>query len=207
VVQDSLRRADHPRAHPERRRRQADHPHERVHELRVGQELPVHALAVVRRDQVRLVDDHEVDRTELASALPDRLDARDRHRVLELPPAEARRVDADAEARGHRIELADGLLEELLHVGQDEDASLPERDGVPADRCDDGRLAAARRDHHERVVVAPAQVVVDRLDGGLLVVTEFHRCLLPWCPLHALGRCAGSHGTPFRLPAASRIAD
>jgi hypothetical protein len=103
VVQDPLGRADHPRAHAERRRGQADHAHERVHELRVGQELPVHALAVVRRDQVRLVDDHEVDRAELASALPDRLDARDRDRVLELAPAEARRVDAHAEAGRHRV--------------------------------------------------------------------------------------------------------
>ena len=189
VVQDPLGRADHPRAHAERRRGQADHAHERVHELRVRQELPVHALAVVRRDEVRLVDDHEVDRAELASALPDRLDARDGDRVLELAPAESRRVDAHAEAGRHRVELAHGLLEQLLHVGQDEDAPLPERDGVAADRCDDRRLAAARRDHHERVVVAPAEVPVHRLDGGLLVVTEFHLCRSPE------SRCV-----PIRLP-------
>ena len=199
VVQDSLGRADHPRAHAERRCRETDHAHERVHELRVREELPVHALAVVRRDEVRLVDDHEVDRAELASALPDRLDASDRDRVLELAPAEPRGVDAHAEAGRHRVELADGLLEQLLHVGQDEDAPLPARNGVAADRCDDGRLAAARRDHHERIVFALSEVPVHRLDGGLLVVTEFHVCRSPE------SRCVPNrHPPPRPAPRAGR---
>ena len=76
---------------------------------------------------------------------------------------------------------------------------LPARDGVAADRCDYGRLAAARRDHHERIVVALAKVPVHRLDGGLLVVTKFHVCRSPE------SRCVPNrHPPPRPAPRAGR---
>ena len=65
VVQESVRRADRARLQAERRGREPDDPQRRVDHLGVRQELAVHPLAF-GRDQMGLVDHHQVEGVELA---------------------------------------------------------------------------------------------------------------------------------------------
>ena len=85
----------------------------------------------------------EVEGVELAGAPVDRLDAGDDDRVLGVAALEARRVDAGLHPhlRRDQVELLERLLEQFLHVRQDENAPVPPPHGVPADRGHDGRLA------------------------------------------------------------------
>ena len=69
--------------------------------------------------------------------------------------------------RADGAQLVGRLLEQLLHVRQDQHAAIPLADGVFADRRHDRRLAAGRGDHDARIVVPRPQVLVD---GAFVVV-------------------------------------
>jgi hypothetical protein len=82
-VQDVVGRADRPAFHPERRGSEANHAHLRVDYLHIGQELPVHTLAVFR-NEVTFIDDHQIDGTDVAGLLVHRLNAGNRDGVAEV---------------------------------------------------------------------------------------------------------------------------
>jgi hypothetical protein len=168
MVEEAVRRADRSGPHAEGRGREADDPHVGVDRAGVGQELPIHAVAV-RRDHVHLIDHHQVERVELTGPLVHRLDARHDHRAVRVPPLQARRVDAERYLRADGPQLVDGLLEQLLDVRQDQDAAAPARHCILADGRHDRRLAACGRDHDAWIVVPHAQVRVDGSLGLLLV--------------------------------------
>ena len=90
-----------------------------------------------------LVDDDQIEGVQFAGPLVDGLDAGDDHRMLGVAAAQAGRVDAELHLRADRPQLVGRLLEQFLHVGQDEHAAAPLRHGVLADRGHHGRLAAA----------------------------------------------------------------
>src|SRR5690606_18378106 len=87
---------------------------------------------------------------------------------------EPRRVDADRQALRQRRDLLDRLLEEFLHMREDDYAPVPELHGVAADRRDDRRLAPAGGNDNARIVVARPQVLVHRVDGLALVGAQLH---------------------------------
>ena len=89
-VEDVLRPADHARFQAEWRGRKTDGSHPRIDHLGIGQELPIHPFAV-RRDQVRLVDNDQVEGVQFAGPLVDRLDAGDDHRLARYRDASGRR--------------------------------------------------------------------------------------------------------------------
>ena len=131
LLQEVLGTAYRPGGHPVGRRGQSDDAAITRERSGLRDEPPVHALAI-RRNQVGLVDDHQVDRAQFASAVVDRVDACDRDRLMEFSPAEAGREDTDFEVRRARRELLDGLAQKLLHVGEHHDASLPLSDRIGA---------------------------------------------------------------------------
>ena len=57
-------------------------------------------------------------------------------------------------------------------MSQDQDAPVPLEDCIAADRCHHRSLAAGRRNHGARVIVAGAEMLIDRIDGGLLIGTQ-----------------------------------
>ena len=125
-VEDVVRPADHARFQAKGCRRQPDASQPRVHDLGIGQELPIHALPLGRY-HVGLVDDHQIEGVELARPAKDRLDAGDDHRLGRVAAPEAGRVDAEVELGADRPQLIGRLLQELLDVGQDQDATSAAR--------------------------------------------------------------------------------
>ena len=65
---------------------------------------------------MRLVDDDEIDLTQLACPLIDGLDARHGDGILEVASLQASGVDAHRQIGGDRLELLCGLFEQFLDV-------------------------------------------------------------------------------------------
>ena len=59
-------------------------------------------------------------------------------------------------------------------MGQNEDSTLPSRDCIFADRGHTGGLAPRCGNDHARIVITIAQMVVDRIDGRLLIRSKLH---------------------------------
>jgi len=172
VVEEVVGPADHPARHAERRRREADDAHVRVHDLRIREERLVHPLPI-GRNHVRFVDDDEVKRLQLGGALVDRLDAGDDDRMRGVAPAEAGRVEAHVQVRRHAVQRPGRLLQEFLHVREDQHPPLPARHSVVGHPGHHGGLAAVVMDHEMpvevvRIAVQSEPVVLassERLDA------------------------------------------
>ena len=123
---------------------------------------------------MRLVDDDEVEGPELGGALVDGLDAGDDDGLVRVAGGKAGGIDADRDARAEAVDLVGILLQQLLHVRENEDAPAPERDGVGRDAGEDEAFAAGGRDHDTGVRVLRLEMMVDGLDGLELVGAEVH---------------------------------
>jgi len=110
-----------------------------------------------RTGREAFVQKNQIKGIELRCTLVDRLDASHDDRVIRVAALEPRRVDADPapQVRGHGMELLDGLLEQLLHVGEDQHAAVPAFDCITADCREDQGLSRGRWQHDARVVVTP----------------------------------------------------
>ena len=73
-IEEVLGCADRSGVQSEWRRGQSDHADVRIDDLRLCQELPIHAIAV-GGDQMGLIDDYQVERAQVTGPLVDRLDA------------------------------------------------------------------------------------------------------------------------------------
>ncbi len=125
------------------------------------------------RDEMGLVDQHEVDMLDVVGTPVDRLDAGEEDACLCLAAAEPGAVDAGRRLGPEAEELGVVLADQLAHMGEDEDALVrPGLEDFPDERRHDQRLAAGRRDDDERVAVGLAEVAVDRVDGLALIGTE-----------------------------------
>ncbi|MGL6095284.1 MAG: hypothetical protein ACRC7O_05725, partial [Fimbriiglobus sp.] len=68
-----------------------------------------------------LVNEHQVERVEVAGLLPHRLDPRDDHRLLAILAFQPRRVDADRNFGADGAQFVGRLFEQFFDVGQDHD--------------------------------------------------------------------------------------
>lgn len=171
LVQHRFRAADRAGLHPIRRRRQPDDALVVAQIPRIGQEAPVHALAI-GRDQMRFVDDDQIKRPKIVRPLVDRLDARDRHGVPEIPPTEPGAEHAHRQVRRNGLQLARRLLDQLLHAGDHDHPPVPLLHRVAAQLGDDVGLARAGRKHDGWVRIAGGDVVPHRIDRIALVGPE-----------------------------------
>ena len=85
------------------------------------EEAPVHGVGGAR-NEVRLVDQHQVALLHVVGAAVDRLDAGEQHLRPDLPPAEPGRVDAGRRVGPQPHHLGVVLGDQLAHVGDHEDA-------------------------------------------------------------------------------------
>ena len=137
--------------------------------VQLRQEGAVHA-AVAAPQQVRLVDQHQVAALHPTGVAVDRLDAGEQHLGADVAAREASRVDAGRRLRPGPLQGRAVLLDQLLHVGEDQDAGVgPSGDGLANKARDDHALARAGGHHHEGVASAGGEVVVERLDGSTLI--------------------------------------
>ena len=152
-------------------RGQSDHPQVGVDLLEVGDELAVHPFFA---DQMRFIDDHQIEIAEQGRFIVDGLDPRDDDRGIGFPTFQTRGVNPDAHRGANSLELVGALLQKLFHMGEDQHSPIPRGDRVAAERGDHRRLAAGRRNHDARVRRPVAKMIVYGVHGGLLVVAEDH---------------------------------
>ena len=147
----------------------ADHLEVRIDPRQRVEEPPVHGVGGAR-DQMRLVDQHQIALLHVVGAAVDRLDAGEQHLRADLALAQAGRVDAGRRIGPQPDHLGMVLRDQLAHMGDDQDALIGP---LPQHALDEGRqhdrLAAGGRDHHQRMPRLVGEVVVDRRDGGLLI--------------------------------------
>ena len=118
-----------------------------------------------------LIDNDQIESIELTGTLIDRLDAGDDDGIVGIATFQTCRVDTEVHLGADCGSLVGRLLQKLFDMGQNEDSTLPERDRILADRGHTGGLAPRCRNDHARIVIAIAQMVVDRVDRSLLVGT------------------------------------
>lgn len=122
-----------------------------------------------------LVDQDQVDPADLRGVTERRLDSCEQDRRIVLATSEPRRADAGRRSRPAAQKLRVVLRNQLLHVGQDDDALA--RVGREH-RVDEGgqheRLASAGREHHQRVPGLLLEPAEDAVDGFLLVRAQLH---------------------------------
>ena len=156
---------------PVGRGRQAEDFEVGVRRAKPVDEGPILARSVAR-DEVRFVDREHVNVAELRGALVDRLNAREEDRRRKLAAPEPGRVDASGRPIPKLDEFAIILVDEFLDVGRRDDPHpLIVFEEVFEERPLNARLAAAGREHHERVVALPFAPIVEGLvDAVLLIV-------------------------------------
>ena len=106
---------------PVRRSGQADHLHLGVKPGQVRQKAPVHGVARAR-NQVRLVNEHQVTLLDVIDPLVDRLDASKKDPGMDVTLLETGRIDARRGLWPELLELGVVLLDQLPHMGHDQDA-------------------------------------------------------------------------------------
>ncbi len=172
-VEQVLGFADRASLQPERRGRQADEADVRVDDLHVLEEGAVHALAVWG-DEVRLVDAYQIERAEVAGLAVHALYARHDDGLPGVAGVEPGGIDADLQLGAEPPHLVGVLFQELLHMGEDEDAASPEGHRVRGDLRQHQALARACRKDHAGIGVLCSEVLIDRIDGLLLVWSQVH---------------------------------
>ena len=168
MVEDVARFADRAVLEPERRGREADDAQVRIHHARIAHERLVHALAI-RRNEVRLVDEHDVEAPQVAGLLVDRLDASDNDWVIEIAALQPGRVHAHQQWRQKTPSLAGILIDQLFHMGEHQNATVPALDDIGAQPPDDDALAATRWNDDAGVIFTGRQMLVDGGNRRLLV--------------------------------------
>lgn len=129
-----------------------------------------------RRDECSLdealVHNDQVDWAQITGLLVYRLDACNGDGVPEISAPQPGRVDAHRYIGRDGAQLLGGLLEQFLHVREDDDAPVPLVDRVAADRAKHQRFAGRGWQHDARVCVTLAEVPVDRVDCLALVLAQ-----------------------------------
>ena len=152
--------------------READHLELRVDPRQVSQEAAIHGVRPAR-DQMRLVDQHEIGMADLACLVVDRLDAGEEDRGLNIAAAEPGRVDAGRRVGPEPDELGIVLRDQLADMGDDEDALVgPGLQHAFDEGSSHEALAAGGGDHDERVAALRLEIAVDRVDRGLLICAQ-----------------------------------
>ena len=187
---------------PVGRRRPADKPDIRIPLLGGVQERLVASLSV-GRNEVAFVYHHKVERLEDVGLVVDRLNARHDDGLLNIPAVQSCGVDSDGKVWLDRLYLPGVLLDEFLHMGENENAPMPFHDRVLRDLGYAERLAAGRRDDYARVRVLIPKVVVHGLDRVALVRSQVvhGRVLLRWVRASPFGDTLSANrrqGRPLR---------
>ena len=110
--------------------------------------------------------------------------------LANIPAPEACGVDAYLvpQIRRDLVEVLDTLLEELLHVGENDDAAVPATDGVFADRSKNRSLTPCGGNDDAGIVIAFAEMPVNSLDGLFLVLAQLHPTRLTSISQRRIGR-------------------
>ena len=143
---------------PERRRREPSHPHVvgRRQRAQLRQQAAIHSVAVMWY-QMRLVDQHQVSRTEPGGVAPDALHPGENDRRVPFALADARAVDADGRVRPQREQGLEILLDQFEHMGHDQDSQCWIASRNVADQVrDDHALAGRGRHRCERIAATVA---------------------------------------------------
>ena len=114
----------------------------------LGKEAAIHAVAVMRY-QVRLVDQHQVPRSEPRGVAPDALHPGEDDRRIPFALADAGAVDSDRRVRPQREQVLEILLDQLEHVGHDQHPQrrITSRDVADQVRDDDALAGCGRHRH------------------------------------------------------------
>ena len=202
VIQHVLWCADRPVLESKRCRREPNHAHRWIDRARRLEKGEVHALAV-GWDEVGFINENEIEATEVVGATIDRLDTGDDHRVINVATFESSRVDANEQGIEKATGLRGILIHEFLHVGQDQDASIPTIHDIGTELPDQDTLATTGRDHHAGVIITLTQVRIHRINRGLLVrAKRDHACLRR--PYSAISAASTSPSCGLRLRSVAR---
>ena len=154
--------------HAVRRGGQADDLQVGVDDLQLPQELSIHRVRRAR-DQVRLVDQDDVDLAELGRAVVDRLDPGEGDLSSPVTLPQAGGVDADRGLGPEAQQLLGVLSDQLADMRQHQDARALPLQASAAGLGQDEALAGAGRQHDQCIAGAALPPAEDRLDGFLLI--------------------------------------
>jgi hypothetical protein len=121
-----------------------------------------------------LVNNCQIDRTDVGGPLVYGLNAGNRDGVPEVTPFQAGRIQAHGQVRRYGMQLLNRLFEQLPDMRQDEHAPTPGLYGIAADGGDDVGLTRSGGQDGARVVVPRPQVLVNGRDGPPLIRTQLH---------------------------------
>src|SRR5262249_43908971 len=122
----------------------------------------------------------------------------DGDRVARALLAEAGAVESGGGLRPEGGDLAVVLLQQLLNVGQDHDPLVrPLPEDVAADGSDQDAFAAAGRGDDEWVARLVLEILVETVDGALLVVAELHGQAVPIGPFSGTSQRSGAPSASF----------
>lgn len=107
------------------------------------------------------VDDNQVEFAEDFRFVIDALDSGDDDWSSGVARMQPGRVDADIDAVAQRANLSGVLLQELLDVRQDENATAPQLDGVGRNLRDHDGLAGRGRRDNARIIVMLGKILID----------------------------------------------
>ena len=178
LVEEVLGLADESTLCAERRRRPADHAEIRIPRLGRRQEGLVPTLAV-GRNHMHLVHHNKVERLELVDLVVDRLNARHDDRLGRVPPVESGGIHTHGQVGADVRDLLGVLVDQLLHVRQDQHTPMPEIDRIGGNGGDAQRLAASGRNDDARIGLLRAQEVVKSRLRITLVITQFKHGSVP----------------------------
>ena len=168
----ALALVEHAAARPIGRGGEADDLQLRIDPRQRVEKAPVHGVRG-RRDQMRLVDQHQIASLHVVGAAMDRLDAGEEDAGAEVAPPEAGGADASRRVAPETDQLGMVLRDQLADVGHHENPLVgPGAEHALDEGCHDKALAAGGRNDDQRVAALPGEVAVDRVDRGLLVGTE-----------------------------------
>ena len=171
MIQKMIRRADQAGLQAKGRRRESDDSQVRTDNPGIREELPVHSLAF-NRNHVRFVNENQIDRSQFAGTLVDRLNPGHDDRRFGFPFLQSGRVNAKLHLGTYVTQFLRRLRQQFFDVRKDQDASLPLFDGIPTDRGHHGRLTRACWQHHARIVIPCSQVFINGGNRLLLIRTQ-----------------------------------
>ena len=183
VVQKMFRRTDHAGIEAKWSSGETDHAHVRIDDFAVGQELAIHPVAGLAY-KMGFVYHDQIEWIEIARSLVDALNAGDKNWCGGITPSSNLPNTRPTLIAGHSRRTLSAFCSSNsltwakistrpLHCVTASEAILARTRLLPAPvgkNCD-------------WVIVAVSQVIVDRIDGGLLVGTQLHEITSPLCRL------------------------